>query len=350
MRRIILFCLLTASCATGGRKAASVIPPDDGIVRAQAGRFILDGRPIRFLGVNIYSLASRPEPHFSCGRTFTDQEVVATLSEVKMAGLNAVRVMAFPQFTDGGRDFSRFDLIVDEAERLGLFLIVTLDSQWGLCTGEGYRAAEWYRIGYRRPGADGQPSFREYARRFLLRYRARRGIAVIQIVNEAEARQSKDGGPDAPLALYAFAKDMSLIIKSIDPHHLVSLGTIGDEQNRSGAEGSYYLLLHSLDSIDIVEGHSYRFGAPNAVETCLETARLLKKPCLIGEIGIPVASDQDRVNRARLLPELIRNAFQDGVDGALVWSYRAGDGSHDFDPSDPLYDAIRRLAAELLKE
>ena len=44
-------------------------------------------------------------------------------------------------------------------------------------------------------------------------------------------------------------------IKSIDPNHLVSLGTIGSGQ--CGTSGDYYKQLHAIPTIDLCEVHDY---------------------------------------------------------------------------------------------
>lgn len=342
MRPFFLFCALAALSASC--KEVSPFVRSDG-----AGGLTLAERPYRFLGVNIYSLSSRPAPHFHCGRVFTDAEVDATMAEVKAMGGDAIRFMAFQPFTRGGEDWARTDLIMSLARKHGLRLVVTLDSQWGACTGEGYRAAEWYRVGYRHRPAAG-PSFREYVKMAVRRYRDEPAVLMWQVMNEAESRASKDSGPDDPMALYAFAVDMTSLIRSIDKNHLVSFGTIGDGRRRSGAEGSHYSLLHSIPSIDIVEAHLYPSEPPtqiwpSAEGECLDAADTFGKPCVIGEIGLTATTPHAKTERAKSIVARMRDLWSKDVAGILIWSYRSGDHEKDFDPSDPLYGAFRDFAS-----
>ena len=64
----------------------------------------------------------------------------------------------------------------------------------------------------------------------------------------------------------------------------------------------------------------------------------------IGEIGMdspPLAPEE----RATLIGEKLEAAWHEGVDGVLVWSYRAGDGGNkDFDIHDPLASTLRRFS------
>jgi len=68
-----------------------------------------------------------------------------------------------------------------------------------------------------------------------------------QLMNEAESEDAD--------ALFDFATDMSALVKSIDPHHLVSLGTMSTGQ--AGTANEYLINLHNIDTIDVVEAHDY---------------------------------------------------------------------------------------------
>ncbi len=335
-----------AGCASAGRDVRPSRRPRDGIVRVRDGALELDGAPYRFIGVNVYSLASAAPgtPGFRCGNGFDDASIDALFGEVAAMGGTVVRFDAFQSFTAGGTDLSRLDAIVAAAERRGIRLIVTLENQWPDCTEGGYKFASWYREGYRRPYGAYRLSFRDYARTVARRYRGRPGILMWQLMNEAESRTVT--GIDDPEAVLGFAEDMAAVVKEADPTHLLSLGTIGI--GRPGTGSAFYALLHEVAGIDVVEAHDYdeeTEAMPRDVWLSLLAAREIGKPFFIGEVGIsspPFPPDR----RATLIGEKLEAAWAEGAAGCLVWSYRAGDGDgKDFDARDPLARTLRRFAA-----
>lgn len=344
---------MTACIAAPRVRPAPVEPPAPlrpatGIVTARDGRLWLDGRRFRFIGVNVYSLASAPPGSggFACGNEVTDDGVRGLVREVAEMGGNALRLDAYQSFTAGGTDFSRLDLIVAEARRDGVRLVLTLENQWSDCTEGGYKYADWYRSGYRRPYGEYPLSYRDYVARVVRRYRGEPAILMWQLMNEAESRTVQ--GLDDPEALMAFTEDMSSVVREADGSHVVSLGTQGVA--RQGSGGAFYALLHQIDGIGIVEAHDYRAETedmPRDIWLSLLTARAIRKPFFIGEIGMdaPPLTPQER---ATLIAEKIDAAWHEDVDGILIWSYRAGDGGNkDFDVNDPLATVIRRFSTTM---
>jgi endo-1,4-beta-mannosidase len=342
--------VLTASamammtCVSAPRGRPSPAPPD-AFVTSRAGHLRLGASRYRFIGVNVYSLASMPpgSDGFACGEARTDDGVREVLDEVAAMGGNAVRIDAYQSFTAGGTDFSRLDLILEEAERRGIRVILTLENQWPDCTEGGYKYADWYRGGYLRPYGEYPLSYRDYVARVVARYRDDPSILMFQLMNEAESRTVQ--GLEDPEALYAFAQDMAGTVRRIDRVHVLSLGTSGVA--RPGSGGAFYALLHQIPGIDVAEAHDYHADAvamPPDVWLSLLAARAIGRPFFIGEIGMdapPLTPDQ----RATLVSEKIEAAWHEDADGVLVWSYRAGDGGNkDFDFHDPLAAALRRFS------
>jgi len=334
--------LMTCVSVPRGRPTRAA---NEEIVTSREGHLWLGTARYRFLGVNVYSLASMApgSDGFACGNARTDDGVREVLDEIAAMGGNAVRIDAYQSFTAGGTDFSRLDLILDEAMTRGIRVILTLENQWPDCTEGGYKYADWYRTGYRRPYGDYPLSYREHVARVVARYRDEPAVLMFQLMNEAESKTVQ--GLDDPEALFAFANDMAELVRGIDRVHVLSLGTSGVE--RPGSGGAFYALLHQIAGLDVVEAHDYHddtVAMPRDVWLSLLSARAIRRPFFIGEVGMdspPLTPTQ----RATLMIEKIEAAWHEDAEGVLVWSYRAGDGGNkDFDADDPLAAALRRFS------
>jgi endo-1,4-beta-mannosidase len=342
---ILAAAAMAMSTCVGGRYVRPTPGARRGFVTASGSDLMLDGERYRFLGVNIYSLASAApgSDGFACGERRTDAEVGAIMDELAAMGCNAVRIDAYQSFTSGDTDYARLDLIIDEARRRGIRVIMTLENQWPDCTEGGYKYSDWYRSGYRAPYGAYPLSYREYVARVVRRYRDEPTVLMWQLMNEAESKTLQN--LDDPEALLAFAEDMAAVVHGIDDGHLLSLGTIGVA--RPGSGGAFYALLHQLPGIDLAEAHDYHADTqamPREVWLSLLAARAIGRPFFIGEIGMD-SPPLEPAQRATLVVEKLEAAWYAEADGALIWSYRAGDGGNkDFDSRDPLAAALRRFS------
>ncbi len=354
MRRFALVLLTAVSCASVSKwPGINAGPPesqpsDESFVAVRGGDFFLGKKRFRFVGVNVYSLLSPPDPQrYGCGNRFSDEDLERLFAEVAEMGGTVVRFWAFQPFTGGANDFSRFDAVIAAAGRHGIKLAPVLENQWPDCTYGGYKYGEWYQNGYRYEDGPTAYSFREYVEIVVERYKEEPAILMWQLMNEAESKTADAAERSDPGPLLAFAADMSSLIKSIDPNHLVSLGTIGDGQ--PGTEGSSYFLLHALPWIDVVEAHEYnahRRPLTGSVRNCLDAGRQFGKPCVIGELGMIAHTEEEKRRRAERMIRQLEAMWEAGVDGVLIWSYRAGDGLNlDFDRDDPLFEALRGFTA-----
>ncbi|MBI2982470.1 MAG: metallophosphoesterase, partial [Deltaproteobacteria bacterium] len=95
--------------------------------------------------------------------------------------------------------------------------------------------------------------YRDYVGNLVAYYRNEPAILMWQLVNEAESKDINNV-PDSP-SLYNFASDMSDYIRSLDPNHLINLGTMGTGQ--PGISGDDYEAIHALPNIDLLEVHDY---------------------------------------------------------------------------------------------
>jgi endo-1,4-beta-mannosidase len=266
----------------------------------------------------------------------------ASLSAIG-SGKAAFRAWFFQyEATVGGRrDWTAFDRTLAVARTHGVKVIPVLVDQWGNCEGwpnpeAGYRNEAWYREGYRtRPTGPGLPAaYRDWVAEVVTRYRDDPTVLAWQLVNEAEAGTSLYGDcpESATGSLVAFATDMAGLVKTIDPHHLLSLGSIGSGQ--CGMEGDAYETVHAVPGIDLCEYHDYDHPTEpvpgdewNGLAVRLRQCAELGKPLFTGELGLrPGEADGTLAGRAALLSEKVRAQLGAGSVGVLVWAWR--DAAH----------------------
>src|SRR3954453_236983 len=272
MRKVASLFAATALCAALTAVAsASIISADagpaSGFVKRSGTQLLLDGKPYRFTGLNVYNANSVQNCWYTMGEDSEDAGMVLHRSLNRIGhGNEAIRAGFFKPLATrhAERDWSTFAHTLRTARRQGVKVIATLVNQWGQCEGwsdyaAGYKTERWYRSGYRTsPSSPGMPAtYRRWVAEVVARYKDDPAIMAWQLVNEAEDKASYDGPCEdtATASLTRFADDMSTMIKSIDPNHLVSLGTIGSGQ--CGAAGSAYKDVHAVPGIDLCEYHDY---------------------------------------------------------------------------------------------
>jgi mannan endo-1,4-beta-mannosidase len=327
---------------------------DEFVTRAGT-KLRLSGNPYRFTGLNIYNANSVDNCWYTLGEVNSElgHPLHRTLERVG-PGNEVFRAWFFQSLgtTEGVRDWSAFDNTLAVARRHGVKVIATLGNQWGQCEGysypAGYKTESWYEGDYRAlSGTSGMPtSYRRYVREVVSRYKDDPTILAWQLMNEAEAKTAYGGScaSTAPATLKAFAADMASLVKSIDPNHLLSLGTIGSGQ--CGAEGSEYKDLHDVNGIDLCEYHDYQPEAMpgdewNGLSTRLRECNELGKPLFVGELGIRTDAVGTHLARAGLLASKLSSQFTAGVVGVLAWAWRNGvnggssDSGYEIGPGDP---------------
>ncbi|MDP3742163.1 MAG: cellulase family glycosylhydrolase [Candidatus Micrarchaeota archaeon] len=311
-------------------------PSSSGFVTASGTHLMLDNSEYRFVGVNVYGLASDDE--YNCGGNpdNPDEYVEEVFSVLEANHVNAVRFWAFQSFSHN--DFVAIDRVVNAAKRHNIKLIPTLENHWADCTQGGEKTATWYDNPNAAYGSY-TLSYREYVRLIVTRYRNETAILMWQLVNEAESGDAA--------ALFTFTADTSSLIKSIDQNHLVNLGTLGSGQ--AGTNDQRYIDLHSLSTIDVVEAHDYDDetialpgypwnGDVNDIDTVaadLAVSQQLNKPFFIGEAGI----SSNRPDQFALFRAKMDAAFANGTVGYLIWRFNTGEcGGSCFDQNDDLID------------
>ena len=256
--------------------------------------------------------------------------------------------------------WSAFDHTLSVATAHGYRVVVTLTDQWGEC-GAGqdggtsyYKTKDWYINGYTAVDTGMPVSYRDWVAEVVTRYKDSPTVLMWQLINEAEVKESQSAGclphpnTESRDVLIAWASDVSGLVKSIDPDHLVSLGTIGGGQ--CGAVFTQYQDVHAIPTIDLCEYHDYSPNSPmpgdqwNGLQFRIDQCNALNKPLFIGEVGIkPSEVGGTLDSRAAALDAKLDVQMAAGIDGVLSWAWsNLGSTLDNFDigPNDPLLDVL----------
>lgn len=350
---------VTGNQTAGPNASADVAATDASAAGAAGSQFVtragtqllLKGKPYRFTGLNIYNANSNA----NCWYTMASGPILDRSLKAIGAGKEAFRSWFFQSLatTGGQRDWSAFDHTLSVARSNGVKVIATLANQWGDCEpAAGYKTESWYTGGYTQPDPGGIDSYRDWVAEVVTRYRDDPTILAWQLINEGEVKPSNGAvcSTDAATILKSFAADVSGLIKSLDPNHLVSLGTMGGGQ--CGAQGAEYQDVYSVATIDLCEYHDYQPLAPmpgdqwNGLQVRIDQCNALGKPLFVGETGIipnDVGGTLD--DRATALDAKLRTQFAAGVVGDLVWAWSALGSTldtYDVGAKDPLLKVLGR--------
>lgn len=351
-----LLSLLVAAVALGQGNPAPASASHDAFVQRSGTELTLDGAPWRFTGVNIYNANSDGW----CGHSLDVTGGVERAFDELGPGQRVVRAWFFQPLALSedlqARDWTRFDRTVQAARERGIKLIATLSDHWGECgakvAGNGTKDAAWYSTGYTGVDPGMLTSYRDYVAEVVARYSNEPAIAMWQLMNEAETKDLATGDctPDGHLILRDFAADVSGLVKSLDPNHLVSLGTMGGPQ--CGPHRDFYGVVHDVATIDVCEYHDYSpdetmptfvygDGYDNGLATRIDACHALGKPIFVGESGIPRSTGL--AARAEMFAAKRAAQFAAGVVGYLAWDFSQIplDGTYDIRPGDPALHALR---------
>ena len=306
-----------------------------GFVQVQDDGLVLDGRPYHFIGVNASYLMSDYFPDDAI------EPIIRYLAET--GGVNVIRLFYQP-----GKDPARFERLLDLGAQVGIRYIVALqDFYW-------YKTQTWFDVHYK---TEDLPHIREVVPRF----RDRPEILMWELMNEPGCADG-DEPKRCQQHIYNWAATVSAEIKSLDPHHIVSIGTLSAEGTRY--HESNYEDMHELPTVDIISLHRY-VGKTSRTE--MRLAEELNKPIYIGEAW-DKAYKADRCDprdgtilgeRAEKIAEDLEWSFTHGVDGYLVWQHDPGlvvgeDGEREwycsefsFLAGDPSYAVMRDYLARI---
>jgi mannan endo-1,4-beta-mannosidase len=330
-----------------------------GFVQSNDFRFVVDGRPFRFVGANV-SVMYRDEDR---------ARMPGTLAEAAKLGIKVVRVWAsgeggandvkpIADFNDWPRthsfrnkpnewneaEFTFLDRVLAEAARNGLRVQLCLGNWWR-DTGGVTQYLRWAGVN----GADDDKApfginkevamqfytnetarrlYREHLEKIASRrntvtgtmYRDDPTIFGYELMNEA---QCVTGRWEERRAWFA---EMSSYLKSLDPSHLVAPGDWG---YRSGAERREWLKDHALPNIDYCDVHIYpkddhdlsvdsKEELRDFIANRVAAAYSLKKPLVFGEFGMGPEGFKG-ISEIDWYRAYFDHTAREGVGGTMFW-------------------------------
>ena len=301
--------------------------PRNQFMRQSRGRFILNGKPFRFVGANV-AVMYRDEDR---------QQMPETLQQAASAGIKVVRVWAFGEggpndvrpmadFADWPRnhsfrfkpdqwneeEFVHLDNVIAEAAKNNLYVQLCL-TNWWRDTGGVTQYLRWAGINdaaddtkpfginnekailfYSNP--ETRRLYREHLKKLATRrntvtgvlYRDDPTIFGWELMNEAQVITGRWA------ERRAWISEMSTYLKSLDPNHMIAPGNWG---YRSAAERREWLADHALPTIDYCDVHLYPrddhdifvevpADVKDFVDNRVAAAYSIGKPLVFGEFGM----------------------------------------------------------------
>ncbi len=334
--------------------------PKDQFVRQRSGRFLVGGKPFRFVGANV-SLMYRDEDR---------ERMPETLHQAAQAGIKVVRVWAFGEggpndvkpmadFEDWPRNhyfrlapgqwnedaFVHLDKVIAEAAKNHIYVQLCL-TNWWRDTGGVTQYLRWagindaaddsYKFGINNEKAilfysnpETRRLYREHLEKLATRrntvtgvlYRDDPTIFGWELMNEAQVITGRWA------ERRAWFQEMSAYLKSLDPNHLVAPGAWG---YRDSSERREWLADHSIPTIDYCDVHSYPRDDRN---TFVDSPKDLKefianraaaafsigKPLVFGEFGMGVEG-YNGASQLDWYRAFFEGNVRAGAGGAMFWT------------------------------
>ncbi|WP_448657902.1 glycoside hydrolase 5 family protein [Sphingomonas sp. CJ99] len=387
--------------ASGQRRASS---PPRGFVQRQGIRFTLDGQPYRFVGANIWYGA-----YLGAEAAFGDRErLKRELDRLVGLGVTNLRLLASaeqgplkasvkPGFRDAGSVWNPallggLDYCLAEMGKRGMKAVLYLTNFWewsgGMQTYLYYVTGRYIDMN---DPAHPWPAFpnanaafygnaravalyHDWVRALVGRTNGITGIAYRddptimswQLCNEPRPAGDAATAASSKAPFLAWVQNTAKLIKSIDPHHLVSTGSEGVKGTVE--DGDLYLQEHAFPEIDYCTAHIWPLNwswvsdrdlagtaaagnrlVADYIDQHSRFASQLGKPLVIEEFGYPRdgggyddhATTQFKDAYYRTIYDAVAASIaRDGpIQGSNFWAWngegRAAHGNHRYRDGDP---------------
>ncbi len=302
--------------------------PPGGLVSAKQGQFWLDGKPLRFVGVNVRGLAHYGGkdvlPYADAGH------VALTLQAAKAIGARVVRVFAANDKQPHAVNAQRLKQTLDAAHAHGLKLIVALTDYYPTGFFPKDDAKFYYKDpwGYdvlvptffALPQGGWQENYEPWLKAVVPVAKGHPALFAWELGNEIKS-------PTAPAQFVAWAKQMAAAVKALDATHMVTVGLIS---TKSAALSDVQAKdLYGSPHLDFATIHAYD-GSDEEDDSAVPKS--LGKPFVVEEAGF--SGD----NRGPKVDADVGKWVGKGAVGYLQWGFMAtpydngdGDGSFGMD-------------------
>ena len=310
----------------------------DPFVRRSGEALFLHGAPFTFVGTVSWQLAWNEACHVGSYASQADA-LGPIFDELARMQLSVLRVWAFQSYAGAsGTDYSHFDRLVARARSSGIRLIPVLENAHPDCSSGNAKDDTWFGTGYQQPYGDYALSYRDYVSGLVTHFRNEPTILAWQLMHEAGGEQFG--------TLDGFAEDMTRVVRSNAPNHLLALGLDGGNTPATSTTGtaSNYFLLQNRPEIDLVDIHDFDDSSafPLSLERARAIARALGKPMFAGATAVKLldALPASFSARASQVSQKLEAAFENEFRGFLVYDYVPAWSTPTFDfdtrPEEPL--------------
>uniref|UniRef100_A0A0D6R9C9 mannan endo-1,4-beta-mannosidase n=1 Tax=Araucaria cunninghamii TaxID=56994 RepID=A0A0D6R9C9_ARACU len=335
------------------------------MVKRSGTQFVVEGSPFYVNGFNTYWLMV-----FAVDPS-TRPIVISLLEQAASAGLTVARTWAFNdgdwralQISPGVYDehvFKALDFVISEAQRNEIRVILSLVNNWDEYGGK----TQYVRWG-RNAGLDlhsndaffSDPTLRSYFKSHIkavltrvntvtkVVYKEDPTIFAWELINEGRCESDPTGD-----TFQAWTEEMAAFVKSIDPHHLVGIGTEGfygsssvdriefNPYSCAHQEGTDFIRNHQASGIDFASIHIYpgtwisgsigpshlSFAEKWVSAHIEDSEKILQMPILFTEFGVSDRYGEEKERYRQGLMQIVyesvlRSAEEGGAAaGSLFW-------------------------------
>jgi mannan endo-1,4-beta-mannosidase len=350
---------------------------DDDFVTRRGANLVLNGKKFTFAGSNNYYLMYKSQAMvddvFADARAagFTVLRTWGFLDIGNADGSDSIRGKAdgvyfqywdgdSPAYNDGADGLQRLDYVLASARRHGIRLVIPLTNNWndfgGMDQYVRWAGGSYHDEFYTDPVIRGW--YKDWISHVLNRVNTLTGVKykddptvmTWELGNEPRCL-SAGAYPRSPncttQTLITWADEMTRHIKSIDHHHLASVGDEGffcDDPSSSDwtsncGEGVDTIAFTKLPAVDVMSYHLYpgswgkdKEWSNDWITRHVKEARKIGKPVMLGEFGWPEKADRNPVYQT--WTDLFDKA------GGTGWLYWILSGSQDDGTLYPDYDGF----------
>jgi mannan endo-1,4-beta-mannosidase len=263
---------------------------------------MLDGKVHKSGGVNNFALTG-------CHHGYAPSQAQIEDYFSKMKAGTMVRTWAFSQ-SNG----TLIDRTVAAAQKYNIKLVLALADGAEYCGSPDFNSG-WYSSGFK--GA-----YFSWISTIVPKFKDSPAIGAWEIMNEPALK----GGGVSQSVMKSFFDQTAAHIKSKDPNHMVSTGTLAPWMSEfKGASG--YADVHNSPHIDIISLHEYDYAYNNSralisphFAPTKQAAEQLQKPIIVGEAGITLATGcMTQQERANAYKQKVDAYLTQGASAVFFW-------------------------------